>query len=60
MNYYTSNSTLCCHWCKTPLGNALKITYLNGNLPVCDLCLLKYSNNKKIDFDTQNQLKKGK
>ena len=37
---YISNSTLCCHWCGTPLGSAAKVTYLNGNLPVCDLCLI--------------------
>jgi len=36
----TSFSTLCCHWCKIPLGNATKVTFLNGNLPVCDLCLI--------------------
>lgn len=41
MNTYTSNSTLCCHWCKIPLGNASQVTYLNGNLPICDLCLSK-------------------
>ena len=39
MDTYTSNSTLCCHWCKIPLGNASQVTYLNGNLPICDLCL---------------------
>ena len=39
MNTYTSHSTLCCHWCKIPLGNASQVTYLNGNLPICDLCL---------------------
>lgn len=39
MNIYTSNSTLCCHWCEIPLGNATQVTYLNGNLPICDLCL---------------------
>lgn len=38
---YVTNSSLCCHWCHIPLGNASKVTYLNGNLPVCDLCLLK-------------------
>lgn len=41
MGNYTSNSTLCCHWCQVPLGNATKVTLLNGNLPVCDLCLMK-------------------
>jgi len=40
-NCYTLSSTLCCHWCKIPLGNALQVTYLNGNLPICDLCLAK-------------------
>lgn len=39
MDTYTSHSTLCCHWCKIPLGNASQVTYLNGNLPICDLCL---------------------
>ena len=34
-------NTLCCHWCKIPLGNASQVTYLNGNLPICDLCLSK-------------------
>ena len=37
----TSNSTLCCHWCGAPLWFASSITYLNGSLPVCDLCLMK-------------------
>ena len=36
----TNNNTLRCHWCGISLGNASKITYLNGNLPVCDLCVL--------------------
>jgi len=50
MNTYTSHSTLCCHWCKIPLGNATQVTYLNGNLPICDLCLSKqiqHTNNEK-------------
>ncbi len=34
-----NTSKLCCHWCKIPLGNATQVTYLNGNLPICDLCL---------------------
>lgn len=49
MNTYT-NTTLCCHWCGVSLANASSITYLNGNLPVCDLCLLKsktFSEKKK-------------
>ena len=37
----TSGSTLCCHWCKVPLGNATKVNYLNGNMPVCDLCVMR-------------------
>lgn len=41
LDTYTSHSTLCCHWCKIPLGNASQVTYLNGNLPICDLCLGK-------------------
>lgn len=52
MNYYTSNSTLCCHWCMIPLGNASLVTYLNGNLPICDLCLLKHGY-KKNDYNPQ-------
>jgi hypothetical protein len=53
MNTYTSHSTLCCHWCKIPLGNATQVTYLNGNLPICDLCLSKqvtpkFTDNEKI------------
>lgn len=37
----TVNNTTCCHWCGVSLAFATKITYLNGNLPVCDLCLMK-------------------
>lgn len=44
---YLSNSTLCCHWCKIPLGNASRVTYLNGNLPVCDLCLMRGHDEQK-------------
>lgn len=36
-----TNSTICCHWCGISLANASCITYLNGNLPCCDLCLMK-------------------
>lgn len=36
-----SASAISCHWCGTPLGNASRIIYLNGNLPVCDMCLIK-------------------
>jgi len=41
MNTISSSFTTCCHWCGVPLGNASKVTYLNGNLAVCDLCLIK-------------------
>jgi len=43
----TTNSSLCCHWCGISLGNATTVTYLNGNLPVCDLCLLKANTKDK-------------
>ena len=36
-----TGSTIQCHWCGVSLANATNITYLNGNLPVCDLCLMK-------------------
>jgi hypothetical protein len=36
-------NTLCCHWCGVPLSQAFMITYANGNLPVCDLCLRNHS-----------------
>lgn len=45
--YSISNSSLCCHWCGISLGNATKVTYLNGNLPVCDLCLIKANTKDK-------------
>ena len=38
---FTSDNTLCCHWCGVDLSRATQITYLNGNLPVCQLCLMK-------------------
>jgi hypothetical protein len=38
-DFEMNTSKLCCHWCKIPLGNATQVTYLNGNLPICDLCL---------------------
>jgi hypothetical protein len=40
-----TNNTLCCHWCKVHLGNASQVKYLNGNLPVCDLCLFRMNTN---------------
>ena len=36
-----NNNTLCCHWCGVDLSMASQVTYLNGNLPVCQLCLIK-------------------
>jgi hypothetical protein len=37
----TAASTLCCAWCGKSMDNATQVTYLNGNQPVCDLCLLR-------------------
>lgn len=37
----TAGSTVSCAWCGKHLGNATSITYLNGNQPVCDLCLMR-------------------
>jgi hypothetical protein len=59
MNTYTStvsNSSLCCHWCKIPLGKVSNVIYLNGNLPVCDLCLLKEDSylSKKIPLEIED------
>jgi hypothetical protein len=45
-----TNSSLCCHWCGVLLGNASRVTYLNGNLPVCDLCLIKAGNVKPAEL----------
>lgn len=39
MRTFTSGSTVCCAWCGKHLGGATRVTYLNGNQPVCDLCL---------------------
>ena len=39
--YGSSSGTLMCGWCGKDLSNAQNVTYLNGNQPVCDLCLLK-------------------
>lgn len=46
MNNNASNQTLCCHWCGISLANATQVVYLNGNLPICGLCLLKASSQK--------------
>lgn len=37
---YTTGSIFCA-WCGKDLSAASAVTYLNGNQPVCDLCLLK-------------------
>ena len=39
--YTTSGNALFCTWCGKDLSMASVVTYLNGNQPVCDLCLLK-------------------
>jgi len=46
-------NSLYCHWCGVSLAGATSITYLNGNLPCCDLCLRKssYSLIKPIIMD---------
>ena len=36
-----TNSTLSCHWCGVSLSGASQVTYLNGNLPCCGLCIMK-------------------
>jgi hypothetical protein len=43
----TSASNLYCHWCGISLNSANRVTYLNGNLPVCDLCLIKANKEKE-------------
>ena len=35
------DNRLFCHWCGVSLANASQVTYLGGNLPVCELCLIK-------------------
>jgi hypothetical protein len=50
ITYYqvrTSSSILNCHWCGIDLSTASRLTYLNGNLPCCDLCLYKAQPIKK-------------
>jgi len=44
----TSGGTLCCAWCRKDLSSATTVKYLNGNQPVCDLCLLRTQNNDPI------------
>jgi len=42
----TAGNTLSCHWCGVSLANANQIVFLNGNLPVCGLCLLRAGGQK--------------
>ena len=49
-----TNNTLCCHWCGTDLSMASQITYLNGNLPVCQLCLIKAKRREKTSDKNEN------
>ena len=42
-----TGSTVCCNWCGVFLGNATSITYLNGNMACCDLCIMKANAVKK-------------
>ena len=44
---YSTSTTLCCHYCGVSLESAAQIMYLNDNLPVCHLCLLKSSREDK-------------
>jgi hypothetical protein len=37
----STNNTLCCYWCGISLSSASNIIYLNGNLLICDLCLIR-------------------
>jgi phage FluMu protein Com len=46
---YVAN-TLQCHWCGISLSNASSVTYLNGNLPVCDLCLIKANKRREHEI----------
>ena len=36
-----SSTGVHCRWCGVNLRGASSITYLNGNMPICDLCLMK-------------------
>jgi hypothetical protein len=47
IGFSSSTSTLNCHWCGIDLSTATKLTYLNGNLPCCDLCLCRAQHGKK-------------
>ena len=37
----STTSVIYCNWCGISLSGASVITYLNGNKPCCDLCLMK-------------------
>ena len=43
MNNLREESTatvIYCNWCRISLSGASVVTYLNGNKPCCDLCLM--------------------
>lgn len=44
----TSNGTLCCAWCGKDLSQAILVTWLNGNQPCCDLCLMRTHKKKDL------------
>ena len=46
----TNKSNIKCRWCGVDLAGAMKVVYLNGNFPVCDLCLIKARNKTKDDY----------
>jgi hypothetical protein len=39
--FYCSQQSVFCTWCHTDISKATMITYINGNLPICDFCLMK-------------------
>ena len=43
-NETTSSENLRCAWCGKDLSGASNIVFLNGNQPVCDLCLMRAEN----------------
>jgi hypothetical protein len=49
------SSTLSCHWCGVNLSMATQITYLNGSLPCCDLCLQKSAKTKSAPIRWQQE-----
>lgn len=48
-----SGSSLCCAWCGQPLGNASNVTILNGNQPICDLCIIRATSVRSEPHETQ-------